>query len=229
MVGCPVRGSAKLCWLSDSLSFVKTTRGAMWIVLSVGASFFSCTTERATTSPSSRPIPESPKVPLDLFRRDQPAIGDLFQWNDQLIVRTHEYFSIDVATGSIIPLQIEGIDTISALVMRGQNRALAFGKLRGEYVLQAKEEVGWTSWPIPEAVRIAKSPYLICASGHSIVLLNWRHGYRMEHKGTTNEIVFEIMPLENLLPFVQVGQPKQCFLVEIQYFYHSMRENLEAV
>ncbi|MBI3857138.1 MAG: hypothetical protein HY293_15745, partial [Planctomycetes bacterium] len=70
----------------------------------------------------------SPEIPVDLFKRDQPLIGDLILWGGGIIVRADRFYSLDLDRATTTALVIPGMESIGALAMRGASEEVALGR-----------------------------------------------------------------------------------------------------
>jgi hypothetical protein len=141
--------------------------------------------QRTAEGPGALAVP--PTMDASLFTRNQPPVRRVFEWDGQVVVESNDglvgefsrYFSLDVEKGVAAPITFPGAEAV--LGFKGKGQALALCRGKADLFLLARQGEGWARQDLPEEIRVASDPPILCADADSVVLLGnqkafWRKG-----------------------------------------------------
>jgi hypothetical protein len=135
--------------------------------------------------------PGAPTLVMDasLFTRDQPSVLRVFEWDGKVVAEClgqevsepRHWYLLELGSGVAVRVALPGAEAIIGLADRGPSGAVALCRSQGDLFLLTREGEGWLRLELPEAVRPASDPPVLCADAASVVLLGekeacWRKG-----------------------------------------------------
>jgi len=136
----------------------------------------------ALTGCQARPAAgEGPDKPLDpaLFKRDQPALGRVMEWDGRVVVKADRLYTLDLDRASAKPLELPGTKEVLGVASGGPGKEFALCGAEGGPRLLVKQKDTWAEQEVPEEVRKAATGVRLVADPGSVVLLAKAKAYRL--------------------------------------------------